>query len=235
MGNDSGETLIEVRDLHVAFQTSAGHVHAVNGIDLDVRSAETVAIVGESGSGKSVTALAMLGAVRPPGRVGSGSVRYRGRDLFTMSETERTALRGDRISMVFQDPMNSLDPVMKVGAQLEETIRNKTRQDGSTHRRAEVRERALDLMRLVGIPDPRRRFHDYPLAFSGGMRQRIMIALAMCNQPEVLVADEPTTALDVTIQAQVLQVFAQLNSEFGTAVVLVTHNFGVVADRKSVV
>ncbi|MBL1068831.1 ABC transporter ATP-binding protein [Streptomyces sp. 7-21] len=220
-----GETLIEVRDLHVGFRTDAGHVRAVRGVDLDVRAGETVGVVGESGSGKTVTALSLLGEVRPPGRVEAGTVQYRGRDLFAMPEAERSALRGSVISMVFQDPMNSLDPVMKTGRQLEEAIR-------LHHRgwsRGKVRARALELLRLVGIPDPERRFHDYPFAFSGGMRQRIMIALAMSGDPEVLVADEPTTALDVTVQAQVLDVFARLNRELGTAIVLVTHNFGVVA------
>ncbi|MGP3967647.1 dipeptide ABC transporter ATP-binding protein [Streptomyces sp. 6N223] len=219
------QTIIEVRGLHVGFRTPSGHVRAVRGVDLDVRAGETLGIVGESGSGKTVTALSLLGEVRRPGRVESGGVRFRGRELFAMAEAERAALRGAKISMVFQDPMNSLDPVMKVGRQLEETIR--------LHRpglaRREVRERALDLMRLVGIPGPERRFHDHPFAFSGGMRQRMMIALAMSGDPEVLVADEPTTALDVTVQAQVLEVFARLNRELGTAIVLVTHNFGVVA------
>ncbi|MEO3754085.1 ABC transporter ATP-binding protein [Streptomyces sp. B6B3] len=221
----TGSSILRVRDLHIGFRTGSGHVRAVRGVDLDVRAGETLGIVGESGSGKTVTALSLLGEVRSPGRVESGSVHYRGRDLFAMTEAERSALRGAKISMVFQDPMNSLDPVMKVGRQLEETIR--------LHRptlgRREVRERALELMRLVGIPGPERRFHDYPFAFSGGMRQRMMIALAMSGDPEVLVADEPTTALDVTVQAQVLEVFARLNRELGTAIVLVTHNFGVVA------
>ncbi len=221
----TGSTILQVRDLHIGFRTGSGHVRAVRGVDLDVRAGETLGIVGESGSGKTVTALSLLGEVRSPGRVESGNVHYRGRDLFEMPEAERSALRGAKISMVFQDPMNSLDPVMKVGRQLEETIR--------LHRpglgRREVRERALELMRLVGIPGPERRFHDYPFAFSGGMRQRMMIALAMSGEPEVLVADEPTTALDVTVQAQVLEVFARLNRELGTAIVLVTHNFGVVA------
>ncbi|WP_049580167.1 ABC transporter ATP-binding protein [Streptomyces sp. SBT349] len=217
--------LIEVSGLHVGFATASGHVRAVRGVDLEVRAGETLGVVGESGSGKTVTALSLLGEVRAPGRVEAGTVRYRGRDLFAMAERERAALRGSRISMVFQDPMNSLDPVMRVGHQLGETIR--------LHRpglgRAAVRARALELMRLVGIPDPERRFADYPFAFSGGMRQRMMIALAMSGEPEVLVADEPTTALDVTVQAQVLDVFARLGREFSTAIVLVTHNFGVVA------
>ncbi|MGP4110732.1 dipeptide ABC transporter ATP-binding protein [Streptomyces sp. 4N509B] len=218
-------TLLKVRDLHVTFRSPAGEVRAVRGVDLDVRAGETLGIVGESGSGKTVTALSLLGEVRRPGRVESGTVTYRERDLFAMTEAERAALRGSRISMVFQDPMNSLDPVMTVGRQLAETIRLHRPELG----RRQVRERALELMRLVGIPDPERRFHDHPFAFSGGMRQRIMIALAMSGEPEVLVADEPTTALDVTVQAQVLEVFGRLNRELGTAIVLVTHNFGVVA------
>ncbi|NGN63573.1 ABC transporter ATP-binding protein [Streptomyces sp. A7024] len=218
--------VIQVRDLNIAFTTPGGRLHAVRGVDLDVRAGQTLAVVGESGSGKSVTALAMLGEVRDPGTVESGTVTFHGRDVFAMSEAERAGLRGGKISMVFQDPMNSLDPVMKVGAQLEETLHAK-RPDLD---RQQVRDRALELMRVVGIPAPQRRYHDYPFAFSGGMRQRMMIALAMCGDPEVLVADEPTTALDVTVQAQILQVFARLNREFGTAVVLVTHNFGVVAE-----
>lgn len=218
------ETLLEVRDLHVGFRTQSGYVRAVNGIDLDVRAGETIAIVGESGSGKSVTALAMLGIVRPPGRRESGTVRFRGQDLFAMDKAELRELRGNKIAMVFQDPMNSLDPIMKVGDQLKEAARIH-----QTISRDAARLRALELMDLVGIPDPNRRYHDYPFMFSGGMRQRMMIALAMCNQPDILVADEPTTALDVTIQAQVLDVFRRLSREFGTAVVLVTHNFGVVA------
>jgi peptide/nickel transport system ATP-binding protein len=219
------EPVIKVRDLHVGFTTPAGPLHAVRGVDLDVHAGRTLAVVGESGSGKSVTALSLLGEVRAPGRVESGSVSFHGRDVFAMPATERAALRGGKISMVFQDPMNSLDPVMRVGTQIEEAVRAK-RPDLD---RRQVRGRAHELMRVVGIPDPERRFHDYPFAFSGGMRQRMMIALAMSGDPEVLVADEPTTALDVTVQAQILSVFARLNRDFGTAVVLVTHNFGVVA------
>ncbi|WP_255952981.1 dipeptide ABC transporter ATP-binding protein [Streptomyces odontomachi] len=225
-GNPPPEPVLQVRDLHIGFRTPTGRLQAVRGVDLDVAAGRTLAVVGESGSGKSVTASALLGEVREPGRVESGTVTFHGRDVFAMSPAERTALRGGSIAMVFQDPMNSLDPVMRVGAQLEEAVR--------VHRpeltRRQVRERALELMGLVGIPAPRQRFDDYPFAFSGGMRQRIMIALAMAGDPEVLVADEPTTALDVTVQAQILQLFARLNDEFGTAVVLVTHNFGVVAE-----
>ncbi|WP_420000172.1 dipeptide ABC transporter ATP-binding protein [Streptomyces boninensis] len=218
--------VLQVSDLNVTFTTPAGRLHAVRGVNLDVRAGQTLAVVGESGSGKSVTALAMLGEIRDPGTRESGTVTFHGQDVFAMSEAERAELRGGRISMVFQDPMNSLDPVMKVGAQLEETLHAK--RPGLD--RQQARDRALELMRVVGIPAPERRYHDYPFAFSGGMRQRMMIALAMCGDPEVLVADEPTTALDVTVQAQILQVFARLNREYGTAVVLVTHNFGVVAE-----
>ncbi|MFI6348944.1 dipeptide ABC transporter ATP-binding protein [Streptomyces sp. NPDC050560] len=225
-GASGAPVVLRVRDLRVSFDTPAGRVRALRGVDLDVRAGQTLAVVGESGSGKSVTALSLLGEVRGSGRVDSGAVAFHGRDLFAMPEAERAALRGDRISMVFQDPMNALDPVMRVGAQLEETIRVKRPGLGGP----EVRARAMELLRVVGIPAPERRCHDYPFAFSGGMRQRIVIALALCGEPEVLVADEPTTALDVTVQAQILRVFARLNREYGTAVVLVTHNFGVVAE-----
>jgi peptide/nickel transport system ATP-binding protein len=218
------EPVLRVRDLVTNFDTERGLVRAVNGVSFDLHARETLGIVGESGSGKSVTAMSLLRMVRRPGRVESGEITYHGRDLVTLPEKGLREVRGGGIGMIFQDPMSSLNPVMRIRGQLVEAMR--------THGKftaAQARTRAVDLMRRVGIPDPDARLADYPHAFSGGMRQRVMIAMALANEPDVLIADEPTTALDVTIQAQILDLLAELNRDLGTAIVLITHNLGVIA------
>jgi peptide/nickel transport system ATP-binding protein len=217
------EPLLQVRSLHVEFPTREGTVHAVRGVDFSVRPGETLAIVGESGSGKSVTARALARLVRAPGRVTSGSIRYRDREVLDMSERELRAYRGGELGMVFQDPLSSLNPLMTVGDQIAEAVRA---HGGS---RSAARHRAAELLDLVEVPDPARRLADYPHQFSGGMRQRVMIAIALAGDPSLIVADEPTTALDVTVQAQILDVFARLNEELGTAVLVITHNLGLVS------
>ncbi|GIG55761.1 oligopeptide ABC transporter ATP-binding protein OppF [Longispora fulva] len=217
-------SILEVRDLVTRFHTRRGVVRAVDGVSFDVEAGETVALVGESGSGKSVTAMSILNMVRAPGRVESGQVRYRGRDVLAMGDSELRRVRGGGIGMIFQDPMSSLNPVMRIRDQLTEAMLAHGKFTGQA-----ARDRAVHLMGLVGIPDPAARLADYPHAFSGGMRQRVMIAMAVANAPDVIIADEPTTALDVTVQAQILDLLASLNRELGTAVVLITHNLGVVA------
>ncbi|WP_320109195.1 ABC transporter ATP-binding protein [Mangrovibrevibacter kandeliae] len=198
----------------------------VDGVGFEVRAGETLCIVGESGCGKSVTALALMGLLPiPPADIVSGTALFEGRDLFRLSEAELSDLRGNRISMIFQEPMTSLNPAFTVGDQLTETVRR--------HRRlpaAEASAVALDMLKKVRIPAPEKRMTDYPHQMSGGMRQRVMIAMALANAPKLLIADEPTTALDVTIQAQILQLIAQLQEETGTAVIMITHDLGVVAE-----
>ena len=220
----SSQTVLQVRDLVTHFDSERGLVRAVNGVSFDVRAGETLALVGESGSGKSVTAMSLLRLVRPPGHIVSGEIRFRGRDLLTLDEKEMRQVRGGGISMIFQDPMSSLNPVMRIRTQLVEAMLSHGKFTG-----AQARSRAADLMKRVGIPDPDARLADYPHAFSGGMRQRVMIAMALANDPEVVIADEPTTALDVTIQAQILELLTELGRDLGTAIVLITHNLGVVA------
>ena len=220
------EAILRVDDLRVQFLTSEGVVRAVDGIAFEVKSGETLAVVGESGSGKSVTALSILRLLAmPPARIGSGSIWYQGRDLLTLSEAEMRDMRGNDISMIFQEPMTSLDPVMKVGKQVAESIR--LHQGASTR---EALDRAVAALRLVGIPEPAKRAKDYPFQLSGGMRQRVMIAMAMSCNPQLLIADEPTTALDVTIQAQILKLMVDLKERLGTAIILITHDLGVVAE-----
>jgi oligopeptide/dipeptide ABC transporter ATP-binding protein len=217
-------TLLQVRNLVTTFHTAAGPVPAVRDVSFDLNAGETLAIVGESGSGKSVTALSLLNMVRRPGRVEQGEVLLNGRNLLRLGEAEMRRVRGGEMSLVFQDPVSSLNPMMRVRDQLTEAI--------LAHRRvpaSRARERAVTLMAKVGIPDPEARLADYPLAFSGGMSQRVMIAMALANDPKVIIADEPTTALDVTIQAQILELLADLNRDTGTAVILITHNLGIVA------
>ncbi len=218
------EPILSVRDLVTTFHTSEGPVNAVRGVSFDLAAGETMAIVGESGSGKSVTAMSILNMVRRPGRVEGGQVVFRGRDLLDLNPGEMRNIRGKSISMVFQDPTGSLDPLMKVREQITEAIQAHERIADDV-----ANKRAVELMRQVGIPDPEARLADYPLAFSGGMSQRVMIAIALANGPDVIIADEPTTALDVTIQAQILELLARLNRERGTAVILITHNLGIVA------
>jgi oligopeptide transport system ATP-binding protein len=218
-------TLLSVRDLAVRFQTREGTVYAVNGVSFDLEPGETLGLVGESGCGKSVTNLAIMRLLpKPAGRVESGEVFLEGQDLLLVDESEMREVRGRDIAMIFQDPMTSLNPVLTIDEQMVETIQ--------AHRsltRDEARRRAVDLLGRVGIPRPEARLDDYPHQFSGGMRQRVMIAMALALEPKLLIADEPTTALDVTIQAQVLELLRQLTSELGTSVILITHDLGVVA------
>ncbi|GHJ41531.1 ABC transporter ATP-binding protein [Streptomyces sp. TS71-3] len=216
--------VLEVRNLVTRFPTDRGVAHAVEDVSLSIRAGETLALVGESGSGKSVTAQSLMRMVRRPGRIEGGQVLYHGRDLLSLSEGEMRAVRGTGIGMVFQDPIAGLNPVMRIRDQLVEGMLSHGKFTG-----AAARARARDLMALVGIPDPDARLADYPHAFSGGMRQRVMIAMAVANEPDVLIADEPTTALDVTVQAQVLDLLTRLGRELGTSILLITHNLGVVA------
>ncbi|MDT5067151.1 MAG: peptide/nickel transport system ATP-binding protein [Mycobacterium sp.] len=217
--------ILEVKDLTVSFATDGGVVRAVEGVSFGLAAGEILAIVGESGSGKSVTAQTLIGLTRAPNTAISGSVRFDGVELTDLDDEGLRGVRGERIAMIFQDPMTSLNPVYRVGDQMIEMIR--AHRDVS---KREARERAVDLLQQVGIPNPERRVHDYPHEFSGGMRQRVMIAMALSLDPDVLIADEPTTALDVTVQAQILRLLDQLNRERGLAVILITHDLGVVAE-----
>jgi oligopeptide/dipeptide ABC transporter ATP-binding protein len=217
--------LLEVRDLEIVFDTPDAKVHAVRGVSFDIGVEETVGIVGESGCGKSVTAMSLLRFVDRPGRIAGGSIRFEGRDILAMSNEEIRNLRGNRISMVFQDPMTSLNPVLTIGRQIEDVMRSHSRRD-----RRERRAATIELLASVGIPDADKRVDDYPHQFSGGMRQRGMIAMALANRPSVIVADEPTTALDVTVQAQILDLLRDLNRTLGTSIVLISHDLRVVAE-----
>ena len=217
--------LLQVDRLAVHFETRAGTVEAVRDVSLTIKAGETLGIVGESGSGKSVTAQAVMGLVDPPGYVAEGDVRWRGRSLLDAGESRRAAgLRGREIAMVFQDPMTSLNPLMTVGAQLTEVLRHHL---GLSQ--AGARARAAELLAAVGISNPRARLDRHPHEFSGGMRQRVMIAMAIACEPALLIADEPTTALDVTVQAQILDLLAELQARLGLAIVLITHDLGIVA------
>jgi oligopeptide/dipeptide ABC transporter ATP-binding protein len=220
----NGEPLLAVDDLRVQFWTGSGTVHAVNGISFEVAAGETLGIVGESGCGKSVTALALLGLLPRAGRVRTGMARMDGRDLLQLSDRELRKLRGRQIAMIFQDPMTSLNPVLTIGRQLREPLETHF----GLHRKAAT-ARAAELLERVGIPSPKARLSDYPHQFSGGMRQRAMIAMALACKPKLLIADEPTTALDVTIQAQILTLLRELVAEENTALILITHDLGVVA------
>jgi peptide/nickel transport system ATP-binding protein len=221
----AAEPLLQVDDLTVSFATEEGTVHAVNGVNLSVSRGEVVAIVGESGSGKSVTAMTLMGLTRGPNARFGGSATFEGTELVTASESELQKIRGAGIAMVFQDPMSSLDPVYRIGAQIVEQIR--VHEDVS---KGEAMDRAVSLMERVGIPRASERLKSYPHEFSGGMRQRVMIAMALSCSPSLLIADEPTTALDVTIQAQILDELRTLRDETDAGVILVTHDLGVVAD-----
>ena len=220
------DALLHVDDLHTHFFTLDGVTRAVDGVDLAVHAGETVGIVGESGCGKSVTALSIMRLLPAKlGRVVAGTIHFDGQDLLALSEAEMREIRGNRIAMVFQEPMTSLNPVLTIGDQIAEAVmihQKKSRSDAMAH--------AIEMLRLVRIPDAERRVRDYPHQFSGGMRQRVMIAMALCCNPKLLIADEPTTALDVTIQAQILRLMLELKGRFGAAVMLITHDLGVVAE-----
>jgi peptide/nickel transport system ATP-binding protein len=220
-----GTALLEVEDLRVQFVTDDGIVHAVDGVSYVVETGTTLGIVGESGSGKTVSSLTTMGLTRGRNTRISGRILFEGRDLLTASGEELRRIRGNEIAMIFQDPLSSLHPFYKVGTQLVEAVR--THRDVS---KAAARDRALELLELVGIPDPRRRLNQYPHEFSGGMRQRAMIAMALANEPKLLIADEPTTALDVTVQAQILALIQDLQRRLGMAVIIITHDLGVVAE-----
>ncbi len=218
--------LLDVEDLKVSFRTEDGVVRAVDGVSFAIKPGEVVAIVGESGSGKSVTAMTLMGLTRSPNATFEGRALFDGRDLISASDEELRKVRGGGIAMVFQDPMSSLDPVQRIGKQIVEQIRAHDKNIS----KAQAYDRAADLMERVGVPRARERLRSYPHEFSGGMRQRVMIAMALSNDPRLLIADEPTTALDVTIQAQILDELRQLRDDTGAAIILVTHDLGVVAD-----
>jgi len=219
------ERLLEVRGLKVRFATDDGIVNAVDGVDFTLDRGRVLGVVGESGSGKSVTAMTILGLTRSSNARFEGDVTYKGRSLLTMSEEQLRDVRGNEIAMIFQDPMTSLNPVYKVGDQIVEAITTHENVD-----KRQARSRTVDLLKQVGIPNPERRVDDYPHHFSGGMRQRAMIAMALACNPDVLIADEPTTALDVTIQAQIIELIDRLKDDFNSAVILITHDLGVVAE-----
>jgi len=225
-GVDASAPPLEVKDLQVEFRTRNGIAHAVNGVSFSISAGETLAVLGESGCGKSVTAQAIMGIIdTPPGFITGGEIKYRGVDLLKLPEARRRRIRANRIAMIFQDALSSLNPVFTVGFQLAEQFRK--------HRgmsRRDAKARAVDLLDLVRIPAARQRVNDFPHQFSGGMRQRVMIAMALALDPEVLIADEPTTALDVTVQAQVMTLLAELRRERNMGLVLITHDMGVVAD-----
>ncbi|MEX2238295.1 MAG: ABC transporter ATP-binding protein [Dehalococcoidia bacterium] len=217
--------LLQVKDLRTYFFTEDGVVKAVDGVTYDINEGETLGLVGESGCGKSVSALSLLRLIpNPPGKIVDGQILFEGEDLLQMDDDEMRHVRGNRIAMIFQEPMTSLNPVLTIGRQLTEALELHLKMD-----RSASTARAVELLELVGIPEASRRITDYPHQFSGGMRQRVMIAMALSCNPKLLLADEPTTALDVTIQAQVLEILARLSKEFGTAVIIITHNLGVVA------
>ena len=217
--------LLDVRDLQITFDLPQGPVPAVQGVTFSVAAGETLAIVGESGSGKTVAAMTILGLTRAQGARITGRILFEGRDLLSLDEAELRKIRGNEIAMIFQDPSTALHPLYKVGSQLIEAVR--AHQDVSN---AQARKRTIELLGLVGIPDPGKRVDDYPHEFSGGMRQRAMIAMALANEPKLLIADEPTTALDVTVQAQILALLERLRAQLGMAIVIVTHDIGVVAE-----
>lgn len=220
------DSILRVEDLHVSFRARGGEVQAVRGVDFEVRKGEAIAIVGESGSGKSVTAQSIMRLLpSPPSFVKQGSITFMGRNLLELSEREMESVRGKEIGMIFQDPMTSLNPTLTIGHQITEGL---IKHQGAS--RQEARARALELLKLVGIPNPEDRFSQYPHSFSGGMRQRAMIAIALSCNPALLIADEPTTALDVTIQAQIMRLMKDLQERFGTSIILITHDLGVVAD-----
>ena len=220
------KTILEVKDLRINFKTYAGLVHAVRGVNFDLKEGETLAIVGESGSGKSVTSNALMKLIpQPPGIYESGQILFNGRDLVPLTDKEMSKVRGNEIAMIFQDPMTSLNPTMKVGRQITEVILQ--------HRKVskvDAKKRAIELLTQVGIPFPEKRYNQYPHEFSGGMRQRVVIAIALAADPKLLIADEPTTALDVTIQAQILELMKEIQKNSKTSIIFITHDLGVVAN-----
>ena len=219
------EPLLRVEDLHTSFFTDAGEVQAVNGVSFNLERGEVLGIVGESGSGKSVTAYSIMQILAATGKVVSGHIYYQGKDLLTYSKSQMQSFRGKCCSIIFQDPMTSLNPVFTIGNQLTEAIKLHTDKKG-----AAAKARAVEMLQLVGINEPEKRIKQYPYELSGGMRQRVMIAMALACEPDILIADEPTTALDVTIQAQILELIQSLQKKLGMAVILVTHDLGVIAD-----
>lgn len=220
------ERILEVKDLHISFDTYAGEVQAVRGVSFHLNKAEAIAIVGESGCGKSVTAQSIMKLIpMPPGRYKKGSVIFSGQDITKFSDKQMEAVRGSEMGMIFQDPMTSLNPTMQVGKQIAEGLRKHQHLS-----KQQAHEKAIEMLKMVGIPNPERRVNQYPHEFSGGMRQRAMIAIALACKPKLLIADEPTTALDVTIQAQILDLMKELKSKLDTSIILITHDLGVVAD-----
>src|SRR3954466_5477456 len=222
------DPLLSIENLHTFFYTEGGVARAVDGVSLHIGAGETVGLVGESGCGKSVTAMSILRLIRPPGRIEAGSkLMFEGRDLMTLGDKELRAIRGARIAMVFQEPMTALNPVFTVGDQIAEVVRI---HGGS---KQEAWSKAVEMLRVVGIPSPEQRAKEYPHQLSGGMRQRVVIAMALVMNPALVIADEPTTALDVTIQAQILELLRDLQQKFGTSILLITHDLGVVAETAS--
>ena len=219
------EKLLEVKDLNTSFFTDAGEVRAVNGLSFNLEQGEVLGIVGESGSGKSVTAYSIMRILTDPGIIKSGQILYKGQDIVAVPEKEMRKIRGSKISIIFQDPMTSLNPTYTIGNQIEEAILLHT-----SRTRKEARDRAVEMLGLVGINEPEKRLKQYPHELSGGMRQRVMIAMALACEPDILIADEPTTALDVTIQAQILELMQKLQKELGMAIIIITHDLGVIAD-----
>lgn len=219
------EKVLQVKNLYITFNTFSGKVHAVRGVNFDLHKGETLAIVGESGSGKSVTNKAIMGILSKNANIEDGQILYKDKDLTKFSDKQFTKIRGSEISMIFQDPMSSLDPVMKIGKQIMEAMLVK-----ENISKAEAKKKAINLMDAVGIPEPEKRFNQYPFQFSGGMRQRIVIAIALACDPDILICDEPTTALDVTIQAQILDLIKEIQEERQISVIFITHDLGVVAN-----
>ena len=224
MTGNQAETILKVDDLCISFRAYGGMVRAVRGVSFELRRGETLAIVGESGSGKSVSIKAIMGILPSNAVIEGGSIRYDGMDLTKVSEEQFHQIRGHRIGLIFQDPLSALNPIMKIGKQITEVLRL------SGYGRQEARKRALELMEAVGIPEPEKRFDQYPFQFSGGMRQRIVIAIALAGDPEILICDEPTTALDVTVQARILELINKIKQERGLSVIFITHDLGVVAN-----
>ena len=217
-------SMLEVKDLHTSFFTPSGEVKAVNGLSFSLDKGKVLGIVGESGSGKSVTAYSILQILTSPGRIVHGSIKLHGEELVGKSNDEMRKIRGNKISIIFQDPMTSLNPTFTIGNQLEEAIRLHT-----SRNKKQAEERAVEMLRLVGISEPEKRIHQYAYELSGGMRQRVMIAMALACEPDILIADEPTTALDVTIQAQILELMLTLQKEMGMSIIMITHDMGVIA------